>query len=578
MKALRTVITALGALAIAASAAADPPERVARISFLSGVVSFRSADATDWTATSLNYPVTIGDHLWTDRTGRLELQLGGTAIDADAFTAVSVLNLDAHVAQLRVAEGSVIARIRALPDDETLEIDTPNGAITLLRPGLYRVDVPASGDATTLTVRRGDAEVAAGATAFPVHAEQSTTVVGVDAASHTFGPPVRLDEFEDWVTFRERRAESLVTARYVPPGLVGYEDLDEYGSWRVVADYGPVWVPHVRAEWVPYRYGHWAWVPPWGWTWVDDAPWGFAPFHYGRWAYVGDGWVWVPGTIVARPVYSPALVAFVGGSGWRIGVSVNEPIGWFPLGPREAFVPAYAVSPAYVVAVNRPHVAVTNVNVNVTTVSYVNRSVAGAVTVVSRETFAQARPVAQAAVAVPPASLRAAVVVGHAAPREVVAAAVVRTPVTAAPPPAVVNRAVIVRSTPAAAAPQPVRRAAVPSPPARPAQPAAAAAAVPAPVSAPPAPVVRQAAPDREAAAIATRQAQERVDQEARHAAERAQLQARQQAEAQRAATAQAQAQVQARHARERADLDQRQKREHDEIQKRQEAERRRKQ
>src|SRR4029079_18322212 len=100
--------------------------------------------------------------------------------------------------------------------------------------------------------------------------------------------------------------------------------------WSVCA---PVWMPRVRAEWVPYRYGHWAWVEPWGWTWIDDAPWGFAPFHYGRWAYVRGGWVWAPGVMVARPVYAPALVAFVGVGGASVA--------WFPLGPREVYVPAW---------------------------------------------------------------------------------------------------------------------------------------------------------------------------------------------------------------------------------------------
>src|SRR5205814_10383503 len=134
---------------------------------------------------------------------------------------------------------------------------------------------------------------------------------------------------------RERRVDTLTSVRYVPRAIVGYDDLDEFGAWRVVPEYGPVWAPRVRAGWAPYRFGHWAWVEPWGWTWIDEAPWGFAPFHYGRWAYTGGGWVWVPGTVVVRPIYAPALVAFVGGPGWRIGMDVGSPVGWFPLGPRE---------------------------------------------------------------------------------------------------------------------------------------------------------------------------------------------------------------------------------------------------
>src|SRR3989442_15797597 len=84
-----------------------------------------------------------------------------------------------------------------------------------------------------------------------------------------------------------------------------------------------VWIPRVTIGWVPYHYGRWRWVEPWGWSWIDDAPWGFAPFHYGRWAYARNEWFWVPGPVVARPVYAPALVAFVGGSHWSASITIG---------------------------------------------------------------------------------------------------------------------------------------------------------------------------------------------------------------------------------------------------------------
>ena len=80
--------------------------------------------------------------------------------------------------------------------------------------------------------------------------------------------------------------------------------------------YGAVWVPRgVAVGWAPYSTGRWVYDPYYGWTWVDDAPWGWAPYHYGRWVHVSGYWGWCPGPIVARPYYSPALVAFYGGGG-----------------------------------------------------------------------------------------------------------------------------------------------------------------------------------------------------------------------------------------------------------------------
>ena len=136
---------------------------------------------------------------------------------------------------------------------------------------------------------------------------------------------------------------------------------------------------------------------------MEDEPWGFAPFHYGRWAEVGGGWCWVPGPVVVRPVYAPALVVFVGGP--RFGMSVSfggggGGVAWFPLGPREVYVPPYRTSERYVQRVNVTNttvnvVNVTNVynNVNVTNVTYMHQNNVGAVTAVSHDTFVNARPV-----------------------------------------------------------------------------------------------------------------------------------------------------------------------------------------
>jgi len=189
------------------------------------------------------------------------------------------------------------------------------------------------------------------------------------------------------------------SARYVSQDVIGYEDLDEYGHWRTVAEYGPVWTPdRVPAGWAPYRDGHWAWVEPWGWTWIDDAPWGYAVSHYGRWAYVRSSWVWVPAPVRSRAYYAPALVAFIGGPNFSISLSSGgSGVAWFPLGPREVYRPPYQVSRGYFENVNRSNTnvspaTITNVynNVNVTNITYANRSAPNAVVAVPASAFATA--------------------------------------------------------------------------------------------------------------------------------------------------------------------------------------------
>ena len=115
-------------------ALADPPARVARISFSTGSVSFRPGTVDEWSTASLNYPLTIGDHLWTDSGARSELQLDTAVLRIAPATELSVLNLDDHVAQVRLTQGTVSVRVRAVDPGDTLEIDTPAGAVSLVQP------------------------------------------------------------------------------------------------------------------------------------------------------------------------------------------------------------------------------------------------------------------------------------------------------------------------------------------------------------------------------------------------------------------------------------------------------------
>ncbi|HKC46453.1 MAG TPA: DUF6600 domain-containing protein [Gemmatimonadales bacterium] len=435
----------------------DPPSRVARLSYISGSVSFRPGDVNDWTDATVNYPLRNGDHLWTDSDARAEISLGSTVIRLDQWTAFAFLALDDRTAQIDLSEGSIDVRVRRLDERGLFEIDTPNGAVTLERPGTYRVDVDSSGDTTIVTVRGGAAEVTASGSAFSVEAGEVGVLSGRDAPSYDITDASPPDNWERWSASRDRRWDDSRSTRYVSPDMVGYEDLDDYGDWRDGGSYGPLWVPRdVDAGWAPYRYGHWAWVEPWGWTWVDDAPWGFAPFHYGRWVWFSDRWAWVPGRVVARPVYAPALVAFVGGPNWSVSLAAGGAggVAWFPLGPDEVYVPAYRVSPTYVRNVNVTNVNVTNINVtniDVTRVRYRNREVDGAVTSVSEENFVGARPVGRNAVIVPRERMREAVVVGSAAPLAPTRVSVLAQPGpmrVRRPPETVVERQVVVKTPP----------------------------------------------------------------------------------------------------------------------------------
>jgi hypothetical protein len=352
--------------------------------------------------------------------------------------------------------------VRHLDDDDAYEVDTPNLAFTLLQPGEYRIDVSSDGNQTIATVWQGRGRATGGGFSYTVVARQSATFTGTDHLDYDLGQVPEADDLDRWAFDRDDREDHADSANYVSREMTGYEDLDEYGDWSYVAGYGPCWRPRaVVVGWAPYRFGHWVWVGPWGWTWVEDEPWGFAPFHYGRWAFVSGGWFWVPGPVVVRPVWAPALVAFVGGGpGFRFSVGVG--VGWFPLAPGEVFVPGYRVSRTYVNNVN-----ITNTTVNVTkitnvyntvvinktttvnNITYVNQHVNNGVTVVSHEAFVNARPVAQNQMRVQPREIETAPVT-HVVQAEPVRQSVIGAgrPAPVRPPAVVISRQVVAQRTP----------------------------------------------------------------------------------------------------------------------------------
>ncbi len=412
----------------------DPPGRVARLSFTQGTVSMQSSGATDWSQASLNYPLTTGDRIYTDQGGRAELEPGGVAIRLSENTDLTLSNLNDQLLQLGLGQGTIRVRVFSLPQGNSIEVDTPNGALTLVRPGDYRVETYPDDNTTLVSAYSGSLEINGGDLSQTLDGGQAVKLSGTDpieAGSVSLPDP---DDFDQWSVSRDRRYNSSPSARYVSRDIPGYNDLDEHGRWVESPEYGAVWYPNdVQQDWVPYRYGRWAWIEPWGWTWIEDEPWGYAPFHYGRWAQVDSRWGWIPGPVMARPVYAPALVAFVGGRNFSIGISIGGGGGgiqaWFPLGPREPYLPWYHHNDDYLRRVNPTNVR--NFS-NITNTQYINRNTA--TTAVPAATLQNGQPVPRQIVRISPQQMAQAQVIAHPSVAPTVQAAGGGRP---APPPSI---------------------------------------------------------------------------------------------------------------------------------------------
>jgi hypothetical protein len=402
----------------------DPPSRVARIQYISGEVSLQPGGVNDWVAASLNRPLTTSDRVWTDKNSRVELNVGNAFLRMDSESSLTLNNVGNNSVQAELDQGELEVTVVHLEPGEIYEIDTPNLAFTVTKPGVYRFDVNPNDNQTWVTVRKGNGEATGNGQAVKVNSGEQVRFTGQGTLQHEAYAAPAPDGFDDWSQVRDKRLDGSQSARYVAPGTIGYQDLDYYGRWQTVPQYGAIWVPNsVPAGWAPYRYGHWVWVAPWGWTWVDDAPWGFAPFHYGRWVSYGGYWGWAPGPVAVgwRPYYAPALVGWVGGGGWGFSISFGfgGGCGWFPLGWGEPYYPWYHgyrggwVSNTYVRNVNVTNTHITNItNVtnnyyhnNINNTHYVNRNVVGGVTAAPKSALANGQNIAKVGMAVPRSEL-----------------------------------------------------------------------------------------------------------------------------------------------------------------------------
>ncbi len=397
--------------------AADPPARVGRIARLSGTVSFHGAGQTEWEPAGLNLPVTSGAGLWTEPGGSADIDIGNGKLVLDSATQLEIVTLDDHSMVANENQGSVSLRVRALEAGETFTLNTPRGTVTIAQPGSYVVSSGDTDTPTRVTTIAGAAQVAAPGVSELVGPHQTLSITGTDTFAGQLGP----EQLPAFAAAPQRPAPVPTGPSAPPPAVMqmtGGDELMDTGSWGQNPEYGSVWYPPVERDWVPYRHGHWAFVAPWGWTWVDDASWGFAPFHYGRWVEIGPRWGWIPVlpgySAYSRPVYAPALVAFVG-LGVGVGLALSNPVSWIPLGPREVYRPPYHVSNNYIRNVN-----VTNVT-NVTNITNVSNAAAAnsfvnhrAATAVPASAMTGSQSVARAGRAVPVNALASAQTLGAA--------------------------------------------------------------------------------------------------------------------------------------------------------------------
>ena len=358
---------------------------------------------SQWTAASPNMPVTVGDRIYTKQNSRTQIGFTGRNLATlNANTSLDVLDLSQGRTQVALRDVSALFDVGSVSSGELFEVATPCGAVDFQQPGLYQIAINDDGNAVA-TVFRGEAQVVGqggsgriqkgedlavpcqgngqgngqgNAPAVMSKVEPNQAGYVIDNYYRSRYPKKYDGRYRNYYTYLDDPyyyddpARLYPSYNYVNEYIPGIDDLDDYGDWQYISDYGYCWHPRVNTGWAPYESGYWTTDYPYGLTWVSNEPWGYAPYHYGRWAYASDEWFWVPGSVSAYPTYSPALTAF-----FSFG---NSGVGWVALGPSDPYQVTY-YDPYWQPAYTYPS--------NVLVERLVNINVPGAVTVVPTNDF-----------------------------------------------------------------------------------------------------------------------------------------------------------------------------------------------
>jgi len=370
--------------------------RVERVEGQVGVnQSSDNSNNNQWITATPNMSVSAGDRIYTKQNSRTQIAFTGRNVaTVDANTSLDVLDLSEQRTQVALRGGSALFDVGSLSSRDLFEVATPCGAIDLQQPGLYQIAINENGTAVA-SVFSGEAQVVGNGgsgkiqkgeyLAIPCQGNSEPATISklepnqagyvVDNYYRARYPKHYDGRYRNYYTYLDDPdyydpAHLYSSYNYVNDYIPGIDDLDDYGDWRYVSDYGYVWHPRVDTGWAPYESGYWTMDNPYGLTWVSNEPWGYAPYHYGRWANASNEWFWVPESVNTYPTYSPALVAFI-----PLG---NSSTAWVALGPSDPYQVTY-YDPSWQPVYTYPS--------NVAVDRLVNINVPGAVTVVPTYDF-----------------------------------------------------------------------------------------------------------------------------------------------------------------------------------------------
>ena len=282
----------------------DSQARIVRISYVEGSVRLDSGQGYE--SATMNVPLTERDWLQTGSDGWAEVQFEDGSLvrlapdTVIAFTQLARASSGATLTTIDLDQGEAEFKV-AQHNDGEFNVTVKKNTIALTRSSSFRV-TSTNANPLEVAVWKGEVSVSEKDNGGEVAVKQNETFVldPNDVARYALDKGVDADDLDQWSTQRDDALSTYASSsgRYIQsPYQYGTSDLNYYGQYYDVPEYGYVWQPNnVGLGWDPFSNGYWSYSPGFGYTWVSAYPWGWMPYRYGRWVFVNArGWCWVPG-------------------------------------------------------------------------------------------------------------------------------------------------------------------------------------------------------------------------------------------------------------------------------------------
>jgi hypothetical protein len=139
--------------------------RAGGVNFVSGEVTFRRAGKDAWQQLATTDELRAGDAVRTGADGRAEILLNpGSYLRLGETSEFELTDPSLDTLRVKLSKGSALVEASGYGDaDVRIALDTPRAPVSLVRSGVYRVNVESPG-VTEIFVRKGRALVGAGST------------------------------------------------------------------------------------------------------------------------------------------------------------------------------------------------------------------------------------------------------------------------------------------------------------------------------------------------------------------------------------------------------------------------------